>query len=374
MSPRRSIPPSEKPSSPPRKRKRALPPDPANFSPPPDDEAVEAEILPPEEASAEEGWDPEEDLEIREDALLDDAAPTLADRVSEDTSLVRLPPLQRYLADIRRYPLLTREEEHALAVRYFEEEEVEVAQKLVTANLRLVVKIALEYQKYWMNLLDLVQEGNVGLMQAVKHYDPYRGVKLSSYASFWIKAYILKFIIDNWSLVRIGTTQAQRKLFFNLKREKERYALLGYDASPARLAQDMNVKPELVVEMEQRMAGGDISLDQPINHESEDRPIDFVADRQPAIDQQLADDEIQRIFRKKLQDFRATLQDKDLYIFDHRLMSEEPETLNEIGDRFRISRERVRQLEERLMRNLKAFMHGQVPELSDVGFEIGAEP
>lgn len=291
---------------------------------------------------------------------------------SASTSLVRFDPLQQYLSEIRRYPLLKPDQEYELATHYHETKDLKTAQKLVTSNLRLVVKIAHDYQKYWMNLLDLVQEGNVGLMQAVRHYDPYRGVKLSSYSSFWIKAYILKFIIDNWSLVKIGTTQAQRKLFFNLRREKEKYALLGYDPDTAQIASDMGVKPELVTEMEQRLQGGDFSLDAPLGNDSEGSHIDFLADHKEGIDDQLADLEIRDLFREKLSVFRSRLKEKELYIFDHRLLAEQPSTLNEIGERFNISRERIRQIEERMIAKLRQFFKEEVPELAD--FTIAPAP
>ena len=167
-----------------------------------------------------------------------------------ETALVRPSALQLYLAKIGRYPVLSPEEEHELAVRYVEEGDRDAAYRLVTANLRLVVKIALQFQRTWMNnLLDLIQEGNIGLMQAVKKFDPYRGIRLSSYASFWIKAYILKFILDNWRLVKIGKTQAERKLFYNLYKEKERLHQLGYDPGPKLIAQRLNVKEEDVIKM-----------------------------------------------------------------------------------------------------------------------------
>ena len=338
------------------------------------------EVLPPEEPET----DPEDGAEdypgdeggvseLLGAEILDDLPPPeeedgkLAEPrfASESTSLVRFDPLQQYLSEIRRYPLLTPDEEHSLAAEYQQTKELKAAQKLVTSNLRLVVKIAHDYQKYWMNLLDLVQEGNVGLMQAVRHYDPYRGVKLSSYSSFWIKAYILKFIIDNWSLVKIGTTQAQRKLFFNLRREKEKYALLGYDPDTATIAADMGVKPELVTEMEQRLQGGDLSLDAPLGGDSEESHLDFLADNKDGIDEHLADLEIRDLFREKLSVFRARLKEKELYIFDHRLLAEQPATLNEIGERFAISRERIRQIEERMIAKLRQFFKEEVPELAD---------
>ena len=173
-------------------------------------------------------------------------------------ALVAFDPLQRYLAEIRRFALLSREEEHRLAVEYKEYGNVEAAYKLVTANLRLVVMIAREYQKAFKNLLDLIQEGNMGLMEAVKNFDPYRGVRFPSYAVWWIRAYMIRYIMNDWRMVKIGTTQAQRKLFFNLQKEKEKIEAEGLDPGPKLLAQRLNVKEDEVVEMEQRLGSRDL--------------------------------------------------------------------------------------------------------------------
>ncbi len=283
--------------------------------------------------------------------------------------LVHLEPLQRYLMEIRDHEILDRETEKQLAIKWREEGDIEAAQRLVGANLRLVVKIALEYRHYWMNLLDLIQEGNVGLMQAVKNYDPYKNVKLSSYASFWIKAYILKFIIDNWSLVKIGTTQAQRKLFFNLRKEQERLSKMGIEPTVEQLAHSLQVNESDVVEMTQRMAhSGEVSLDAPISDDGEDSHIDFLSDKEDAMDVQLAEKEIQEIFKEKLMEFRKQLSGKELFIFDNRMLADDPMTLQEIGDHFNVTRERIRQIETRLMKKLREFIFKEIPELKD--FEV----
>ncbi len=205
---------------------------------------------------------------------------------SEGTSSTNIPdrnqpvsfdPFRLYLGEIKRYPLLSREEETVLAIRYREKGDIEAANKLVTANLRLVVKIAMDFQRYWMqNLMDLIQEGNVGLMKAVNKFDPYKGYKFSYYASFWIKAYIIKFIMDNWKLVKIGTTQAQRKLFFNLRKERERLEGQGIEASPKLLGHRLDVKESEVVEMDQRLNSWEISLDSPLKDDSEDTHKSFL--------------------------------------------------------------------------------------------------
>ena len=291
----------------------------------------------------------------------------------KSSDVVRLEPLQQYLSEIRRYPLLEREEERAIAIRYVEDGTAEAAHKLVTANLRLVVKIALDYRRYWMNLLDLIQEGNVGLMQAVKNFDPYKNVKLSSYASFWIKAYILKFIMDNWSLVKIGSTQAQRKLFFNLRKEQERLRKLGVDASAENIAKSLSVKETDVVEMSQRMAGSEFSLDAPVGTEGEDTHMDFLTEDVPDMDDRMADFQVQNIFSKKLKEFRTTLNAKDAYLFDNRLVADNPLTLQEIGETYGVTRERIRQIESRLMRKLKDYMLREIPELQDFNIQSPGE-
>jgi len=288
------------------------------------------------------------------------------------TSLARVDPLQRYLMEIRQYELLTKEEEHRLALKYREEKDPAAAYKLVTSNLRLVVKIALELHRAWvMILLDLIQEGNMGLMQAVKKFDPYQGVKLSSYASFWIRAYILRFILDNWRLVKIGTTQAQRKLFFNLQKEKAKLEALGYSAEPKKLAEAMGVKEKEVIQMDQRMSSWEASLDAPTGGDTDKSLMEFLPEKGEFIDRRLADDEIKSLLNEKLKEFKETLKDKELYIFQHRLLAENPATLQEIGNEYGITRERARQIEERLLRKIKAFLEEEIPGIEDYQIKLG---
>ena len=288
------------------------------------------------------------------------------------TSLARVDPLQRYLMEIRQYELLTKEEEHRLALKYREEKDPAVAYKLVTSNLRLVVKIALELHRAWvMNLLDLIQEGNIGLMQAVKKFDPYQGVRLSSYASFWIRAYILRFILDNWRLVKIGTTQAQRKLFFNLQKEKAKLEALGYSAEPKKLAEAMGVKEKEVIQMDQRMSSWEASLDAPTGGDTGRSLMEFLPEKGEFIDRRLADDEIKSLLNEKLKEFKETLKDKELYIFQHRLLAENPATLQAIGNEYGITRERARQIEERLLRKIKAFLEEEIPGIEDYQIKLG---
>lgn len=277
---------------------------------------------------------------------------------------ITLDPFRMYLDEIKQYPLLSREEERDLAIRYREKDDLDAAYKLITANLRLVVKIAMDFQRYWMqNLMDLIQEGNVGLMQAVKKFDPYRGYKFSYYASFWIKAYIIKFIMDNWKLVKIGTTQAQRKLFFNLRKEKEKLEAQGLEVSPKLLSDRLDVKESEVIEMDQRLNSWEISLDSPLKEDSEETHKSFLPSEDLPVDEQLADSEAKAILHEKLMLFRQQLTGKEAIIFDRRLLTEDAMTLQEIGDHFGISRERVRQIESRLKKKLKAYLEEEIEDI-----------
>jgi RNA polymerase sigma-32 factor len=289
---------------------------------------------------------------------------------NEHGALLRYDPLQRYLAEIRRYPLLSREEEHQLALRYKEQHDVQAAYRLVTANLRLVVMIAREYQRAFRNLLDLIQEGNIGLMEAVKNFDPYRGVRFPSYAVWWVRAYIIRYIMNNWRMVKIGTTQAQRKLFFNLQKEKDRLEAEGFRAGPKLLAQRLDVKESEVVEMEQRLAGRDLSVDAPVAADDDTTMLDFLPDKAPNVEEEVADAESRQLISRKVKEFGETLAGKDRVIFDARLMAEEPLTLQDIGDRYGISRERVRQIEERIKKKLKAYLLAECEELEDAVIDI----
>jgi len=284
----------------------------------------------------------------------------------------RFDPLQAYINQARVYPLLTPEQEHELAVRYLKEGDLDAARKLVTSNLRLVVKIAHEYRKAYRNLLDLVQEGNIGLMHAVKKFDPYRGVRLSSYAAWWIRAYILKFILANWRLVKIGTTQAQRKLFFNLRKEIDRLEALGVEQpGPRLLAQRLDVGEDEVRSMQDRLAGSDVSLDAPLraDESSSASRLDFVTDHGSTPDRTVENREFSSLLREKLQVFGETLRGRDKEIFDLRTVADEPLTLQEIGDRFGITRERARQIERRMMDRLKVYLKQELGDAVEVALD-----
>jgi RNA polymerase sigma-32 factor len=280
------------------------------------------------------------------------------------STLSRRDPLAVYMRDVQRYPLLSKEEEHDLAIRYFEADDLEAAKRLVTSNLRLVVKIAYDYRQAYKNILDLVQEGNIGLMQAVKKYDPYKGVKLSSYAAWWIRAYILRYILNNHRLVKVGTTQAQRKLFFNLQKEKARLSAMGIEPTAEIIAERLNVPERDVVSMDMRLAAGDASLDAPVGT-SEGRSVarvELLPSGDVRVDDTLADAEVGDRFAVKIHEFGKTLEGKEKKIFDDRLVSEDPKTLQVLGDEFGVSRERVRQIEKRLLKKLKAFLREELGE------------
>ena len=287
------------------------------------------------------------------------------DPASDDKALIRYDPLQRYLSEISHYKLITREREKELGLRIQEDNDTEAAYELVTSNLRLVVKIALEFQRMWMqNLLDLIQEGNIGLMQAVKKFDPYKNVKFSYYASFWIKAYILKFIMDNWRLVKIGTTQGQRKLFFKLKKEKQSLIDQGFDPKPKLLSEKLGVSEREVIDMDQRLDGWDISLDTPIKEDSDTDRIDFVSSEAESAEDQMAKKEIETLLHNKIDDFKRTMSSRELEIFELRIYSDSPVTLQEIGDKYNISRERVRQVEKNIIRKIKEYFENELPDFA----------
>ena len=313
--------------------------------------------------------------ETEVDPEIKDAPKIIPEEAADDSDAAAGPvvpydPLQRYLSEIRRHPLLSREEERELAIRYKEQGDIDAAYRLVTGNLRLVVMIARDYQRAFKNLLDLVQEGNIGLMEAVRNFDPYRGIRFPSYAVWWIRAYIIRYIMNNWRLVKIGTTQAQRKLFFNLQKEKDRLEAEGFRPAPKLIAQRLAVKESEVIEMDQRLSSRDLSVDSPVNEGEESTMLDFLASKDATAEQKVADAESRELIGRKIKEFGETLTGKEKVIFDRRLMAEEPLTLQDIGDEYGISRERVRQIEERIKKKLKAYLLSVSKDMEDAVVDI----
>ncbi|MBW2567858.1 MAG: RNA polymerase factor sigma-32 [Deltaproteobacteria bacterium] len=280
-----------------------------------------------------------------------------------DNSLVKYDPIQRYLTEISQYNLLTKEKEKELAIQIYEHNDREAAYSMVTSNLRLVVKIAIQFQRLWMqNLLDLIQEGNIGLMQAVRKFDPYKNVKFSYYASFWIKAYILKFIMDNWRLVKIGTTQGQRKLFFKLKKEKQKLIDEGFDPKPKLLSQRLGVSEREIVDMDQRLNSWDVSIDAPIKEDSDTERVEILQTESESVEEQVGKKEMEALLHNKVGEFRKKLTERELEIFDQRIFSDSPATLQDIGDRYEISRERVRQVEKGISKKMREYFKRELPD------------
>ncbi len=290
---------------------------------------------------------------------------------SQDKDLAGRDPLDVYMQDTKRFPLLGREEEHELAVRLVEDGDSAAARTLVESNLRLVVKIAYEYQRAHQNLLDIVQEGNIGLMQAVSKYDPYRGVRLSSYASWWIRAYMLKFILNNHRMVKLGTTQAQRKLFFNLKKERDRLESEGFVADAAAIAKSLEVREKDVVEMQKRLASSDASFDAPLSTGEEGGArtrhdvLEDTGSGRP--DEVVEEVQFHSLLKEKLGLFADSLEGREERIFRQRWLSEEPMKLRQLGSEFGVSRERARQLETRLLGRVRKYLEKELGSAVTVG-------
>lgn len=290
-------------------------------------------------------------------------------RESFDSEPARVPlkdPLRKYLEDIRQYPLLDPVEEMKLAMELKETGSIHAAKMLVSANLRLVVKIAFEYRSIYTNILDIIQEGNIGLMKAVSKFDPTKGARLGYYASWWIRSYILKYLLDNFRLVRVGTTQAQKKLFYHLMREKQKLEAQGLLAGPKLLAEKLNVREDEVVEMQQRLSSGgaEMSLDAPLD--AEDNKVtrkDILPDDAELADDVLAREELLNLLSAKLPRFESSLKEIEKIIVRDRLLAEEPKTLQEIATQYQLTRERVRQIESKILTDLREFLRKDLPEV-----------
>ena len=273
-------------------------------------------------------------------------------------------PVNAYLSEVSKYPVLTREEEFEVSRLAFDQDDREAADKLAVSNLRLVVKIALEYYNTYSNVLDLIQEGNIGLLRAVQKFNPHKGTKFASYAAFWIRAFMLKYIMDSWSLVKVGTTQDQRKLFYRLNKEKKRLEDLGVRPTPGLLASNLEVKEREIENMEKRLSWVDVSLETPLNDESDDTIMDTMKS-DIDVEEIAGDREKSDIITGKVQEFKRDLTDKEVYVLDNRVMADEPATLKDIGEALNISRERVRQIETGVIRKLRKRFEG---EFAKMGF------
>jgi len=278
---------------------------------------------------------------------------------------VPMDALRIYLRQVGTFPTMSAEEEFELARKFRDEGNQDAAFMLITSNLRLVVKIAMEFQRKWMkNVLDLIQEGNVGLMKALKKFDPDKGIKFSYYASFWIRAYILKFIMDNWRMVKVGTTQAQRKLFYNLSKEKQRLESLGITADADAISQSLDVSETDVVEMGQRLGQHDLSLDMPYNEDSDVTPMNVIPALGDGAEEILLQGETAELLQQNIKELMPKLSDKEKDIIEMRLLAESPVTLREIGEKYGITRERVRQIESRLLSKIKAHIQENIGDFS----------
>ncbi|MFQ5716319.1 MAG: sigma-70 family RNA polymerase sigma factor [Nitrospinales bacterium] len=279
-------------------------------------------------------------------------------------SLALVDPLGVYLHELRKYEGLDEEDERQLAIHYKETGDPAAAYKLITSNLMLVVKIAMTFKREWQNLMDLIQEGNVGLMQAMKNFDPFRGVRLPVYASWWIKAYILKFILDNWRMVKVGTTNARRKLLYNLQKEKDRLEQEGYSLTPKLLAERFGVEERDVIDVDASLGAADVSLETPVKEDSALTPLHFLSgDRHPEAEAETK--ELRDLLKKKIEAFSADLKPMEREILTDRILSESPMALRVIGSRHGITREAVRQAEQRLMKKIKAHLIESMPEAAD---------
>jgi RNA polymerase sigma-32 factor len=287
------------------------------------------------------------------------------------TKLAPYDPLRRYLYEIGRYASLSREEEHRLAVQYRKGDR-QAAYRLVTSNLKLVVKIAMIYHKVYRNLLDLIQEGNLGLLQAMRRFDPNRGTRLTTYAAWWIKAYILKFLLDNARIVKIGTTNARRKILMNLNREKRELESKGISPTSKLLAQNLGVDEKEIQEVELGMSAPDVSLDAPIGKDDGDlHYIDTLRMMEQSVDDKIAHGEFREMLERKFTDFADRVSERDRYILEHRLIAEEPQTLQEIADRYGISREAVRVAEKKLVSKIKKYMVESFGDVREIEFNLG---
>ena len=321
----------------------------------PDDteDALKPEILAPAD---------EEVTEAAMAPILPDTPAGGGTKQSDEHAVVPVTALQQYLAEIRRYPYLSKEEELRLFHEYHTQGSREAAVKLIMANLRVSVAIASEYLHTGADHMDLIQEGNVGLMQAIKKFDPTKNVRFYAYAAWWSRAYILRYLLNTYRLVKIGTTQDQRKLFYNLRKEKAKLERDGFAPDTKLLADRLNVRERDIIEMDQRLGNWEQSLDQPIGENQDGSLLDILPSQQQPADEQLADHQLRVLFRAKLADFTKTLEERDEDILRNRILSDTPLTLDDLGDKYGITKERTRQLEARIIKRLRDYIKKDVKD------------
>ncbi len=289
---------------------------------------------------------------------------TLLPVVRKEKSLRPLDPLTAYMQEIRQYEGLTEEEEHALAIKYKDAGDLDAAYQLTTAHLMMVVRIAMTFKREWNNMMDLVQEGNIGLMKAVKKFDPFRGVRLSAYATWWIRSYMLKYILDNWRLVRVGTTNVRRKLLFNLKKEKEKLEKEGFAPSTKLLAERFGVAESEVIDVDASLGAMDVPMDAPVHPLSEKTHADAFGHSETP-EKMVVSEMFLFALKEKIDVFKVTLKPIEQEILEDRVLSESPLSLQAIGDRHDITREAVRQAEVRLLKKFKTFIEEEFPEAAE---------
>ena len=318
-----------------------------------DEEPLEPEVLDPSE---------EEIAEISPPPEASHGATPDGAQAADITAVVPVTALQQYLAEVRRYPYLTKEEELRLFHEYRINGDREAAVKLIMANLRVSLSIAAEYLHTGADHMDLIQEGNVGLMHAIKKFDPSKNVRFYAYAAWWSRAYILRYLLNTYRLVKIGTTQDQRKLFYNLKKEKAKLEREGFAPDTKLLADRLNVRERDVIEMGQRLGNWELSLDQPLGENQEGSLLDVLPSQQVPADEQLAQTQLQTLFRTKLAEFIKTLDERDEDILRNRILSETPLTLEDLGGKYSITKERTRQLEARIIKRLRDYIKKDIKD------------
>lgn len=300
------------------------------------------------------------------DAQLLPVLPAGLDEAALTATVAPVTTLQQYLAEVRRYPYLSKEEELRLFHEYQTQGSREAAVQLILANLRVSIAIAYEYLHTGADHMDLIQEGNVGLMQAIKKFDPAKNVRFHAYAAWWARAYILRYLLNNYRLVKVGTTQDQRRLFYNLRKEKAKLEREGFAPDTKLLADRLNVRERDVIEMDQRLGSWELSLDQPLNPDSEGTLLDILSSQEQAVDEQLGDLQLREVFREKLTTFIKTLGEREEDILRNRILSETPLTLEDLGHKYGITKERTRQVEARIINRLREYLKKEVKDFDQL--------